>query len=149
MQASLLLAAVLAFFLLTSRGAEARLGLYGAYLRRFAGVYAAAAVAAAALAAGGGYRLAHAARAAAAPGGASAAAATAATAGVTAAAAAPPLGEAGRGAFDAPGYLPIWVVQRAALLAFECAAARGAALSLRPPGGAWAAAAAAAGLGEL
>lgn len=47
-----------------------------------------------------------------------------------------------------PGYHALWAAARACLLLFYCAAARAAALSLRPEGEAWLAAAAAAGLGR-
>lgn len=46
-----------------------------------------------------------------------------------------------------PAFHPLWVVERTCLLAFQCAAARAAALSLRPPSEPWLAAAAA-GLGQ-
>lgn len=57
-QASLLVATVLSFFLVTGGGPEARLGMCGAYLARHRFFYVCALLAAAALAAGGGCRLA-------------------------------------------------------------------------------------------
>jgi hypothetical protein len=50
--------------------------------------------------------------------------------------------------WEAPGYLPLWAASRGCLLLFQCAAARAAALALRPEeDNGLAAAAAAAGFG--